>query len=1324
MTWALNGNAVTWSAGADARFEGVGGLVRLSGALRAGTLSFANNQTVLLMNHNSGDRLSIEQATGQPTFRFEGVVPAQANNYPAFASQLERGLTLTPQAPVELNARLEAFLGGSPFLIIRGEASDVTFNGTWVADTGSIISWLMPLEGATFRIGADADMRFIKDDYYTLQLWVQGDGTGTLEIEEGFQADRTAGAQQSLGIGSIRLSNTTFITHHTRNLPLGYRPKSSEALQANGHLAFENNPGSRWIVRSNDQVYPGAVWIYRGMEVRTEANLTHTGVTEAASDYTAFNGWSVFGGVVRKTGPARLILAGEQSYDAGSLFFVEEGGVEFVTDPSAGRHFRDGTTRTGTLMLEIEPGAEATFRTSAHIDYIFNFGRLMLSGPIRLGGADGAWFGEDSVTEIVLTAQEVPWITADWAALLDGRVRLWRDPAFAPVPGTRIDLLVADSSLSGSWELDDLTGLGLTLHADGSSVWVETSQAATDAPGDVLLDDDFADLGRWHDLSTVPLWGQPQRQRSAFTTEGGAVHLVREGSDSTVGFTGYAAADGLKTFTALDFRFPDAIDRAGAVITLDARMRWGATTSSSGEAGRFIFAFNHSYPAGGLDLTPEGSPGTRLNDFSEEWWARPAYHLRIRNGTTGAGSAFLQYGGGPTDLGEYEREDNWWLPGFISGAGGVAPGAGLDFPANSWTRTPVGIARDAFTLYRYVIYPDRQEVWRDDNGNGLFEPDELKAVMPLPMESTAPFYRYFETIEGLRLFWNGGSEGANPETGQVYIDHLRLTVNTNQPAEITLHLPEILQITNGVEGAIRLDASGTIDPEGDALLFQWFVDGVPVGSTTSPVTAARLTVGERTVTLRVIDAFGNVSMEERAVTVTPGNLRPIARAGGDRNVTANERLLAGVTLDASQSIDPDGEIVRYEWYRQPGSRLLSGGPSPRIELALPVGLHVFELRVIDNEGAMGTDTARIQVSTPASSTPVVIYRENFSRPQTGGERGPWDVGWDLMRFDGEPVPSVKWDGNAHRSLSTNVSAIYLPKVNADPTGTEYDSPNARGHMWMNQMPALNVSPAEWMLWTEEYTIDRTTYEIHSVQFHATDKSPERVKNSLAVRIDGEWYIFWDGRVESLQTSWWRLYTINFATGGWYRFEPSPTFSILRAEPITLPPGDVDAFGLYFYKDYAWYVNEIDNFTVFVTERVAPPPFLVWQTQNFRGLDLLDDLLESSIWGQSAAPGRNSVPNLIAYATGQRPFTARHPQPTLDEAGDIRFRLPLNPAAEDVELIIRHTADFSEWRTFEGENWTLLEPSDGQLPEIWDLHLPGEVDGRPAFYRLDWVQRVP
>ncbi|MDV7394270.1 hypothetical protein RZS08_23010, partial [Arthrospira platensis SPKY1] len=70
------------------------------------------------------------------------------------------------------------------------------------------------------------------------------------------------------------------------------------------------------------------------------------------------------------------------------------------------------------------------------------------------------------------------------------------------------------------------------------------------------------------------------------------------------------------------------------------------------------------------------------------------------------------------------------MPGFISGAGSVAPGAGDDFPANSWVSTLEGLALSTFVQYRYVLFPDRQEVWRDDNGNGIFEPEELKAVMP------------------------------------------------------------------------------------------------------------------------------------------------------------------------------------------------------------------------------------------------------------------------------------------------------------------------------------------------------------------------------------------------------------------------------------------------------------------------------------------------------------------------------------------------------------------------------------------------------------------
>ena len=1303
--WLDAGARVAWSPGADARFGGGGSAVAIDGAVRAGAVNVDGAGQIFALENNAGDQLRVRSVEGAPTFRFFDGISAGANSYPALPAVRGRGLVLEPEGETTLDARLEPALGGSPVVGVRGEDAVVTFNGQWIGDTGTIYSWLTPLEGGTFRIGPDADMRFIRDAFFTLQLWVAGDGTGTLEIDEGFQADRSQRGVTPLGIGSIRLSDTTFVTHHSRNLPMTFRPVFSEGVQANGHLVFENAGSSRWIVRSNAQSYAGAVWIYRNLEIVTERDLTHLGETESASDYTAYNGFSVMNGAsVTKRGPGRLVLAGEQAYDTNSLFLIEEGAVDFVTDPSGGTRFGGGT-RLGTLLISVGPEGAAQFQERARIAAMEVNGALAVGDGLAVSDALGLAFGGSSETDIVLRADRSgAVIDVDAAAMLGGTLRVWRAPDFRPAPGEVFAVLRA-ADVQGDWALTDLTGLGLEVERTGTEWHLRATKSAPLSAGEAVFDDGFADLSAWDDLSTVPLWGSPARNRSAFSTEGGRVHLIRSGEDDTRNYTGFQNAHGLKTFTALDRRFAEPVDRRAASITVDARMRWETVTNTAGESGRFIIALNHDYPEGGLDLTPEGTKGSRYNDFSAEWWARPAYHLRIRNSNTGAGSAFLQYGGGDTDLGEYEATADWWLPGFISGAGNVAPGAGDDFPANSWVSTPTGLARDNYALYRYVIYPDRQEVWLDESGTGVFRPEDRKAVMPLPEESDAPFYRSFETIEGLRLFWNGGSDG------QVFVDHLTVTVNTDEPPHAESAVPALVLISAD-SGPVALDASPSYDPRGGPLLYEWFVGGEPVAVTTSPVSVARLSVGEHTLRLRVTDTAGNTAEIVQDIIVTPGNLRPVARAGGDRTLVANERLLTAVTLDGSASYDPDGDIVRFEWRR--GGELLYAGTNPVLEQVLPVGLHTFELTAVDDVGATGTDTVRVRVNGPDGGDVEIIYRENFSRPNDGTERGPWEVGWDLMRPDGEPVPSVKWDGNAHRSLSTNSQAPYRTKINADPAGTEYDAPGARGHMWMNQMPFLNATPAEWMLWTEEYTVDTSRYEITAVEFHATDSSPERVKNSLAVRIEGDWYLFWDGRVETQWNSW-RLYRIDFATTGWYRFDASPVFSIRNAEPAPLPAGDIEAFGLHFFKDFGWYVNQVTNFTIYARERVEPPPFLTWQLGHFAAEDLLDDSLEGTVWGENADPGRTGMPNLARYALGLSPFSHDEGiRPELSADGRLLLHFTWNPEATDVAVGIERSADLRSWSAAAAAEWAMNGLEDGL--EAWTVSVPVPEDG-DVFHRF-------
>jgi len=197
---------------------------------------------------------------------------------------------------------------------------------------------------------------------------------------------------------------------------------------------------------------------------------------------------------------------------------------------------------------------------------------------------------------------------------------------------------------------------------------------------------------------------------------------------------------------------------------------------------------NYDYPlntASGLNMNMDEA----YNDFAHPGefnvdqgnaWARPAYHTRIRPGAR----TYMGYGGGGTDLGEYEPWDGdpnvnngpeWWLPGFI------AQPAEPNKPDPSWASSNTNLGNRSWLTYRYVIAPDRQEMWCDSNDDGIWDPNDLKGTQMLPQTSdTLPLYRYFDTLEGVRLFWRGGDPNA-----QAHVDWLTVDV---VPEPITLSL--------------------------------------------------------------------------------------------------------------------------------------------------------------------------------------------------------------------------------------------------------------------------------------------------------------------------------------------------------------------------------------------------------------------------------------------------------------------------------------------------------------------------------------------------------
>ncbi|MDO1511701.1 M4 family metallopeptidase [Maribacter confluentis] len=91
------------------------------------------------------------------------------------------------------------------------------------------------------------------------------------------------------------------------------------------------------------------------------------------------------------------------------------------------------------------------------------------------------------------------------------------------------------------------------------------------------------------------------------------------------------------------------------------------------------------------------------------------------------------------------------------------------------------------------------------------------------------------------------------------------------------------------------------------------------------------------------------------------NLVPIANAGNDVVIEdTDNNLVETVQLNATNSIDLDGNIISYSWAEN--GIIIATGPTPSVDFDL--GVHTVELTVVDNEGAEDTDVVQISIVEP------------------------------------------------------------------------------------------------------------------------------------------------------------------------------------------------------------------------------------------------------------------------------------------------------------------------------------------------------------------------
>jgi hypothetical protein len=182
-----------------------------------------------------------------------------------------------------------------------------------------------------------------------------------------------------------------------------------------------------------------------------------------------------------------------------------------------------------------------------------------------------------------------------------------------------------------------------------------------------------------------------------------------------------------------------------------------------------------------------------------------------------------------------------------------------------------------------------------------------------------------------------------------------------------------------INSIVVLNGTKSSDPEEDQLTYNWSMVAKPTGSLVelSDSTLGKPAfqpdvAGEYVIQLSVSDGI-NSSMPDEVRIVVTNNVPPLANAGNEQITT--ERLT--VVLDGSESFDPDGKALLYQWsfVTKPfGSNALlldanTAKPSFQPDTE---GLYTLKLRVSD-----GTFTSEDQVQIEALNSVDVEMQKTF-----------------------------------------------------------------------------------------------------------------------------------------------------------------------------------------------------------------------------------------------------------------------------------------------------------------------------------------------------------
>ncbi len=190
---------------------------------------------------------------------------------------------------------------------------------------------------------------------------------------------------------------------------------------------------------------------------------------------------------------------------------------------------------------------------------------------------------------------------------------------------------------------------------------------------------------------------------------------------------------------------------------------------------------------------------------------------------------------------------------------------------------------------------------------------------------------------------------------------------------------------------IHFDATGTVDPDGDAVQYNWdFGDGTTgAGESISHVYGAE---GIYTATLTATDLV-NASTQSVSVTITPNLSVPIATITGQ----STSHWRNAFTLDGTSSYDPDGQPLNYEW--RYGVSRIGTEPTLTTDLFNTPGEYTIDLVVSDGYYSSSKVSHVMTITNDAPvSDPGGPYTVHWGTPLSFNGNGSSDPNDDPITY--------------------------------------------------------------------------------------------------------------------------------------------------------------------------------------------------------------------------------------------------------------------------------------------------------------------------------------